>query len=207
MRELFPSVWNRGGRRRKSCSIVMPFATPCTWWNCSNQSEPSEMGQKRQINRCPAGTRLHPWQMKKPLGTCPKGSTVASMLVGRRRKSLLHFRNRRLLRHSYYEHVKSISKDSSMFSHSNCKRIRRNRLMVMCDQLSTSSTPWTCSRLVARSCKPVRNGEISSNKPILSVHRWRLSSICPTSKKPSGTSPDGFKTFSMLSVVRPRGGK
>ena len=47
--------------------------------------------------------------MKKPLGTCPKGFTNVSMLVGGRRNSSLPMRNRHLLRHSYCVRVLNCS--------------------------------------------------------------------------------------------------
>ena len=54
---------------------------------------------------------------------------------------------------------------------------------------------------------PVEVGEIDSNKPYMGRLRWGLGLTITTSKKPSGTGPDGFIMRSMLSDVRRRRGK
>ena len=45
---------------------------------------------------------------------------------------------------------------------------------------------------------PVEVGEIDSNKPYMDRLRWGLGLTVGTSKKPSGTGPDGFIMSSML---------
>ena len=107
----------------------------------------------------------------------------------------------------YSQHAMSVSRSSTMSSHSNSQLFRRCRFMVHVrpveDKFNVVSLFSTCREFGY----PVEVGEISSNKPYMGRLRWGLSSICPTSKKPSGTGPDGFKMRSMLSDVRRRRGK
>ena len=110
--------------------------------------------------------------------------------------SEIHFSD--VFRKALSRHAMSVSRSSTMSSHSNSLLSRRCRLMVHVRPVEDKFTVVSLFSTSREFGYPVEFGEISSNKPYMGRLRWGLGLTLTTSKKPLGTCPYGFKTCSML---------